>query len=419
MSPQPLTMSASYLATVRGLRELHELTATGRLDSPEADAVRDATDAPWGALTEEEKRRISGLSEDLYSITDPAQTAVKEKNPQSQARLVDVYQARQRGEWDRVFELLRRWGAYLDPSLLSYLRGATWVEAGDPATAAIFYKHASELQPDNGNYLALYLNTLNKVASSEAQRRAEEILREPDKFQPVVVAHASNIMFDLAKELPEAEAAKFFRKLIPKLESALGKVEQGDEGGVDGSTFSMACALLGFCHEFLGENQAALGYYSKGLTVNPTNDALLVARGILLYGESPRAIDDFRLAIQQGSTLVWPYFFLAHYHVVTGQFEQCRHLCERGLEKGGSDAVNSELAEWLAISQSELGFPLDMVRGSFDASVRFDPSNERARRNLAAFEAATRPIRAGLYETRTRAAVRASGLSARRLKRAA
>src|SRR5271166_6101821 len=84
MSPQPLTMSASYLATVRGLRELHELTATGRLDSPEADAVRDATDAPWRALTEEEKRRISGLSEDLYSITDPAQSAVKEKSPQSQ-----------------------------------------------------------------------------------------------------------------------------------------------------------------------------------------------------------------------------------------------------------------------------------------------------------------------------------------------
>lgn len=105
--------------------------------------------------------------------------------------------------------------------------------------------------------------------------------------------------------------------------------------------------------------------------------------------------------------------------VVTGQFEQCRLLCERGLEKRGSDAVNSELAEWLAISQSELGFPIDMVRGSFDASIRFDLSNERAHRNFAAFEAATRPIRAGLYETRTRAAVRASGLSERRLKPAA
>ena len=87
MSPQPLTMSASYLAIIRGLRELHELTAAGRLDSPEADAVRDATDAPWEALTEEEKRRISGLSEDLYSITDLAHAAVKELNLQAQARI--------------------------------------------------------------------------------------------------------------------------------------------------------------------------------------------------------------------------------------------------------------------------------------------------------------------------------------------
>ena len=135
---------------------MHELTAAGRPDSPEADAVRDATDAPWEALTEEEKRRISGLSEDLYSITDLAHTAVKELNPQAQARLVDVYQARQRGEWDRVFELLRRWGGLPDPSLLSYLRGATWLEAGDLATAAIFYKHASDLQPDNAKLLGCY-----------------------------------------------------------------------------------------------------------------------------------------------------------------------------------------------------------------------------------------------------------------------
>jgi tetratricopeptide (TPR) repeat protein len=419
MAPQQLTMSAGFLATVRGLRELHQLTAAGRLDSPEADAVRDATDAPWEALTETEKKRVGGLSEDLYSITEPARTAVKELNPQAQARLVDIYQARQRGEWDRVFELLRRWKAYLDPSLLSYLRGSTWLEAGDPATAAIFYEHASELQPDNGNYLAFYLNTLHTVAPSEATRRAEEILQSPDNYPPVVVATAANVVFDPAKELPEAESALLFRRLIPILGSTLHKIEKGDEAGVDGSTFSMTCALLGFCHEFLGENQAALGYYSKGLTANPTNDALLVARGILLYGESPRAIDDFRLAIKHGSPVDWPFFFLAHHYVVTGQFEQGRLICERGLEIRGSDAVKSELAEWLAISQSELGFPIDIVRGSFDASIRYDPSNERARRNFAAFEAATRPTPVGVYETRTSVAVRASGLSERRLRRAA
>ncbi len=419
MAPQQLAMSSSYLAAVRGLRELHQLTTAGRLDSPEADAVRDATDAPWNSLTEEEKKRIGGLSEDLYSITGAAQTATKDVNPQAHARLVDILQARQRGEWDRALELLRRWGAYIEPSLLSYQRGVTWLHAGDKATAVIFLKHASDLNPDHEAYLIMYLNTLNKIAPSQARHRAEEILQNPDIFAPVVVANASNILFDRGDELSEAEWAQFVRKIIPILESTLSKIEGVGENNIDRSTFSMLCALLGFCHEFLGEDQTALGYYSKGLTASPMNDALLVARGMLLYGASPRAIDDFQLAIRQESRLVWPYVFLAHHHIVTGQFEQCRLLCERSLEMRASDSVKSELAEWLAISQSELGFPADTVRGSFDAAIRHDPSNDRARRNYAAFEAATRPIQVGLYETRTRASVRASGLSDRRLRQVA
>jgi tetratricopeptide (TPR) repeat protein len=419
MPPQPLTMSANFLATLRGLRELHELTKAGLLDSPAADAVRDATDAPWEALTEVEKKRIAGLSEDLYSITDPARTVIKESNPQAQARLVDIVQARQGGEWDRALELLRRWGDYLDPSLLSYLRGWTWLEAGDPATAAIFFEHAVQLQPDDGNYLENYLFTLREVAPAKATRRAEEILQSPDEYHPAVVLIASNIVFDLTKELPEAKAGLQFRRLIPILGSTLDRIEKGDEAGVDGSKFSITCALLGSCHEFLGEKQAALAYYSRGLITAPTSAALLIARGVLLYGESPRAIDDLKLAIQHGPPSDLPYFLVAHHYIVTGQFEHARFHCERGLEMRGWDSVKSELAEWLAISQSELGFPADTVRGSFDTSLRFDPSNERARRNLAAFEAAARPIPIGVYETRTTVAVRASGMSERRLKPAA
>ena len=113
--------------------------------------MRDATDVPWQALTEVEKKRIGGLSEDLYSITDPPQVAPHEMNPQVQSRLVEVDQARHRGEWDRALELLRHWAASIEPSVLSYLRGFTWLGAGDPETAAIFFEHASELQPENGS----------------------------------------------------------------------------------------------------------------------------------------------------------------------------------------------------------------------------------------------------------------------------
>ena len=168
-----------------------------------------------------------------------------------------------------------------------------------------------------------------------------------------------------------------------------------------------------------GENPAALNYYSRGIAADPANDVLLVARGILLYGESPRAVTDFESAIQSGSTVIWPYFFLAHHALLGGQFERCRSLSERALEMEGSDAVKSELAEWLAIAQSELGYPAEIVRESFDRSIRFDPSNERARRNLAAFEAAARPIPSSVYEIRDRSAIRVSGLSERRIRPAA
>jgi len=169
MTTRPLTMNSNYLAAVRGLREFHHLTAAGRLDSPEADAVRDATDAPWEALTDEEKERISGLSEDLYSITDRSRTVTKPLNPQAQSRLIDLYQAHQTGDWTQVLVLSRRWGAYLEPSLLSFFRGTAWYFAGDLATALIFYRYASGLQPNNETYSSAYLAVLEEVATLETR----------------------------------------------------------------------------------------------------------------------------------------------------------------------------------------------------------------------------------------------------------
>ena len=77
---------------------------------------------------------------------------------------------------------------------------------------------------------------------------------------------------------------------------------------MDHSSYAMAASLLGFSYEFLGETQLAqANYYTRGLAAQPQNDGLLVARGILLYGSSPRAITDLELAVRQGSPVIWPY----------------------------------------------------------------------------------------------------------------
>ena len=107
MAPKPLTMNPNYLAVVRGARELHQLLAAGKDDSPEADAIRDATDGPWEALSEVERNRVRHLSEDLYSLVEPP-PAPQPMNPQAQAKLLEAFEARQRGEWDRALDLLRR-----------------------------------------------------------------------------------------------------------------------------------------------------------------------------------------------------------------------------------------------------------------------------------------------------------------------
>ncbi len=128
--------------------------------------------------------------------------------------------------------------------------------------------------------------------------------------------------------------------------------------------------------------------------MNPKNDGLLVARGILQYGSSPRAITDFDQAVKLGSPVVWPYLFLAHYYLTSNRLEQCREMCEAGLRMRGSDTAKSQLEEWRAIAQAELGFPRESVRAAFEAAVRLDPLNELARRNQDAFEASLRVPRA-------------------------
>jgi hypothetical protein len=150
MARQPLVLSPNYLAVVRGIRELHRLALAGRDDSPEADAIRDATDGPWKALSEVERKRASGLSEDLDSISDSPESE-PETNPQARAKFDEAIKARDRGEWDRALELLRRWSKHLAPEEVNYLRGSIWMAAGDAATAVLFFEYVADFEPERGD----------------------------------------------------------------------------------------------------------------------------------------------------------------------------------------------------------------------------------------------------------------------------
>src|SRR4051794_22957693 len=108
MTRRPFSTSPNHLQYVRGLHRLHELTVKNQDDSPEADLVRDTLDQPWFELSEVERKRVDGLSEDLYSVSDLPEQSLP-INPQFQRKLIEAWEARDAGEWDKALELYRRW----------------------------------------------------------------------------------------------------------------------------------------------------------------------------------------------------------------------------------------------------------------------------------------------------------------------
>jgi tetratricopeptide (TPR) repeat protein len=385
MRRRPFSTSPSYLQSIQGLLRLHELTVSGNEDSSEAEAIRDSLERPWIGLSATEQKRITGLSEDLYSISNPRGNPPP-ANPQAQRKLLEASQALESGDWDGALDLLRRWGKFLDAAILSFLRGTIWRDAGDNETAVLFYRHAVQLDPSEVSFAVMYLSTLDKTDPVAADQRAREILGNDQAHQPIVVVQAA---FTLVISMPRDATVNLrphLQTLAQILERTLNRLQ--NDHNTSNSIFALtnATALLGFCYGQLGDFHSALQFYNLGLASDPEDEGLLVARGILRYGVEANAADDFEQAIRSGSTMVWPYFFLAHHYLINNRFEDCRRMSERALEFPASDEVRANLNEWLAISESELGFPAERIRAKFEAALRLAPDSNRIRGNLLAFE---------------------------------
>lgn len=160
----------NVIAMVRGVCKLHYLMLEGKDDdSPEAESIRDATDAPWNALSQAERQLVRQLSEDLFSLSEPARE-IRPMTAEVMAILAAVDDARARGDGEHALMLLRHCSIFLAPARLSYLRGLIWRDAGDGETAALFLRHATKLAPENGAYRQT-LGSLNLAAPATAEAR--------------------------------------------------------------------------------------------------------------------------------------------------------------------------------------------------------------------------------------------------------
>ncbi len=383
MRKRSFSKDPNYLQAIRGLHRLHSLTVTGKDQTAEADEVRDDLDQSWNRLSEVERNRLEGLSEDLYSLSDPQEPA-KDMNPQATKNFAAVLEAGKNSDWDNALGLLRRWCRYIDPSLLSYMRGSIWQEAGDDSTATLFYGSAYDGDQNNGNYATLYLLSLTKSDAPAGIALAERIIRNDDAYPPALVIHAFPIFFNSAISDADKVDQEEIRHLVEVLHRNIDRLKTNDMS--NDLAYVSAITFLGLCYDRLGDYQNAIQRYDQVLADRPDLNDLYFSRGMLRYSRDPKASEDFKEAIRRNSGSYWPYVYLAHSTLLDRSFKECLELCTRALHlMEESSPMITELHEWSAICMAELGYPAERVKYEFNEAIRLSPKPATAKNNFSLF----------------------------------
>ena len=346
-------------------------------------------DAPGSQLSEDEIEGVNGVSADLYSLLDPQSPALPQTND-IRAGLKRAVNARDAGDPHTALTLVREYSGYMEPSVLAYLRGTIWLELKEHALALPFFQRAAELDPINQNYAYLVINEFSKVNFIAALDLAEQIIKEPDSHHSRVVLKALELVFYAIKDQSEEASRPKREALISVFDETIFRMETAGETG---SQLAMAFALAGLCYESQDQPDQALTYYDRGLSIVPANEALLVARGILLYGrDTKRAVHDFAQAISNGTHLVWPYFFLAHHSLIQDRYEDALRYCAICERLATTPTLLANVLEWAAICHSSLGSSELLIEAIFGTALSFDPGNARISRNHQAFKDRLEPV---------------------------
>lgn len=388
MSAMPTNTEPATRVYARFLRELHRLLAAGEGDSDEADNVRDEMDAPWYAMTEAERQRVEGLSEDLYRLADggvkPVPLATAERKQWGQ----DFKRAWDSGDWDRILTMLRRPPADVPMDAVAFMQARCWERLDDPATALLFMREAERLNSEDAVFVMLLLEQLgdNEEATAAAQRIIDDLA---SGYEALYLA--AGVLIGQAQWMSPERANPILARAVEALRRGLSHVRplpprQRQFPEVE----SLIVCMLGLCLERLGQTPEAIAVYDEFLTRYPANSDVLTFRGIARYNtDLEGALRDFWEAVQVGASSVWPYYFLAHHALERGDYGRCLAMCQGGIGKTTRAEVLAQLHEWTGISHAMLGHPARSALESFELAQRLDPEQQRIVYNRTVFHKMT------------------------------
>lgn len=392
MKPEPTRQPPSdgaYEQYERLLVKLHELNCVGKLDTDEADLIREEMDLPWYSLSSVQQSRLRGLSADLYSLNDEELHATMSDGERA-AFLAEAQAAYNRNDWEGLLGVLRAANQLFPPALLAYMRGRCWSAIGRVLPASLFFAKASQLDPKNLHYSLLALDSLARTERQpEAFARAATLIREP-ATPPQLVFGAAKILFDSATRSSPDDALRLYEQVVDVLREALKKSEQAEAHSPRSLTVA-ARINLAIALDRLGRGDEARQAYDDAVAHHAESDEALMARALFLLDRDAEAAKrDLTVLVQRNTALSYPYFYLAHQALLEKDYRRCLELCERGVRLTTRGDMAANFLEWTAIAQYSLDAARDLVEFYFQSAQRLDPLNERISRNVEVFKRITK-----------------------------
>lgn len=364
----------------RLLLRLHGYVVEGKGDSEEADALRDEMDQYWNGMTEAERERLRGLSEDLDVLTEGGVKLIPVSVAQRKEWSQNLKKAWESEDWDQLLKMLRRPPSDVRPDAAAFLQARCWEHLGDLETALVFAQAAERLNSENAAFVMLILQQLDRLEA--ATECAARIIDNPEATYETLYLAAS-VLLAAAQRSSPIQATHLLGRIVEALRRAHSSVRKCPPNRrTFPETESSIVCMLGLALERLGRTAEALQVYDEFLARYPAKSDVLTFRGIARYDhDHASALRDFQEAVHVGASQVWPYYLLAHASLERADHNRCLWLCQGGLGKTTLPEVLARLHEWMGISRAMLGHPMAAIRESFELAQRLDLGNPRIAHN--------------------------------------
>jgi tetratricopeptide (TPR) repeat protein len=233
-----------FIKYVRLLYDLHVAIREGWDESSKGEVLRDRMEDPGSRLSGEEIVSLNGISADFYSLTDESITTLLPITADVMADLDEAVQARESREFDKALRLLRKHSRNIPPASLAYLRGRTWMAAGEYQIASAFLQRASDLDPENSNFTYVALHCLSLADPAAAVERSQTSLSNSEESPLRLILKAADILSQHSGIQQEEGSSRELRSLIPILESSIFRLETSGEAETNPELLGRARGLV-------------------------------------------------------------------------------------------------------------------------------------------------------------------------------